>query len=168
MNTKLLLPNRFKRIGWLVFIPCFILTIIGLTVSETETLSSINFFGEQHFLSNWTSLKISPKGGLKEMLDSQDFAGEILMTLTAISFFFVAFSRERTDDEWIIKIRLESLLWAFYVHLIGFIVSVWVSYSLTFYVLLSWNLLTAPLVFLLRFHWLVYLKPYFEERKAAI
>lgn len=165
MDTKLLLPNRYKRLGWILFVPCLILMILALL----EVNQNINFLGEGHMLSKWTTLAPAEKSSLGRILEGQsnDLAGEILMTLTAIGFFFVAFSRERTDDEWIMKVRLESLLWAFYVHLGAFFLSVWLSYSLAFYVFLSWNMLTAPLVFLARFHWIVYVKPYLEERRAT-
>lgn len=165
MDTKLLLPNRFKRIGWFIFVPCLILTILSIL----QLTSALSFFDGEHILSQWTTIKVPEKGTLEALFDetSNDLAGEILMTLTALGFFFVAFSRERTDDEWIMKVRLESLLCAFYAHLGGFLLSVWLSYSLAFYAVLSWNMLTAPLVFLARFHWIVYVKPYLEERRAA-
>lgn len=164
MDTKLLLPNRFKRIGWVLFVPCLILTILSIL----QLTPALSFFDDGHILSQWTTIKVPEKGALETLFDenSNDLAGEILMTLTAIGFFFVAFSRERTDDEWIMKVRLESLLWAFYVHLGAFLVAVWFSYSLAFYAVLSWNMLTAPLVFLARFHWIVYVKPYLEERRV--
>ena len=165
MDTKLLLPNLFKRIGWLLFVPCLVLTVLALL----EVAPSVSFFGGEHFLAKWTTITVSKKDGLGAILDGNnpDFAGELLMTLTVIGFYFVAFSRERTDDEWIMKVRHESLLWGFYVHLIGFILAVWLSYGLDFYLIVSWNMLTAPLVFLARFHWIVYVKPFFEERRAA-
>ena len=164
MDTKLLLPNRLKRIGWVLFVPCLVFTVLALLEVNTK----INFFGDDHILSRWTTIKVPSGSSLNAFLgeNTSDFAGELLMTLTAISFFFVAFSRERTDDEWIMRIRLESLLWAFYAHLGGFLLSVWISYGLGFYMILSWNMLTAPLVFLARFHWIVYVKPYLEERRV--
>ncbi|MCP1383370.1 hypothetical protein [Runella salmonicolor] len=166
METKLLLPNRYKRLGWFIFVPCLILTILSIL----QLTPALSFFDDGHILSQWTMIRVAEKGSLSAFLDSQsnDIAGEILMTLTAIGFFFVAFSRERTDDEWIMKVRLESLLWAFYVHLGAFFLSIWLSYSLAFFVVLSWNMLTAPLVFLARFHWIVYVKPYLEERRATV
>jgi hypothetical protein len=165
MDTKLLLPNRFKRIGWLLFVPCLILTVFSIL----QLFPSLSFFDGEHILSQWTTIKVPEKGTLAALFDetSNDLAGEILMTLTAIGFFFLAFSRERTDDEWIMKVRLESLLWAFYAHLGGFLLSVWFTYSLSFYAFISWNMLTTPLVFLARFHWIVYVKPFFEERRAT-
>lgn len=164
MDTKLLLPNRFKRIGWFIFVPCLILTILSIL----QLTPALSFFDGEHILSQWTAIKVPEKGTLAALFDetSNDLAGEILMTLTVIGFFFVAFSRERTDDEWIMRIRLESLLWAFYAHLGGFLLSVWFFYGLGFYMILSWNMLTAPLVFLARFHWIVYVKPYLEERRT--
>lgn len=164
MDTKLLLPNRFKRVGWLVFVPCFVLTILALLNMHEDGIASVRFFDGPHLFSKWTT--INEVGG-KDIFDSKDFAGEILMTLTAIGFCLVAFTKERQEDEWISKVRLESLLWGFYGHLFFFFVAIWAGYSLDFYVWLSWNMLVAPLIFLLRFHWLVYVKPYFEERRAT-
>ena len=164
MYTKLLLPNRYKRLGWIIFVPCLILTILSII----PFIPSLSFFEGEHILSQWTKITVSEKNPLVGLFgDSTDFAGEILMTLTAIGFFFVAFSRERTDDEWIMRVRLESLLWAFYVHLGGFLLSVWFSYGLGFYMILSWNMLTAPLVFMARFHWIVYVKHYVEVSRAT-
>lgn len=165
MDTKLLLPNLFKRIGWLLFVPCLILTILSIL----QVSPSLSFFDDGHILSRWTLVQVPEEGTLAALFGetSNDLAGEILMTLTVIGFFFLAFSRERTDDEWIMKVRLESLLWAFYAHLGGFLLSVWFTYSLSFYGFISWNMLTTPLIFLARFHWIVYVKPFFEERRAA-
>lgn len=166
METKLLLPNRYKRVGWIIFVPCLVLTILSIL----QVAPGISFFDSDHIFAEWTNMNVAKDSGLGILFDdsSNDLAGEILMTLTAIGFFFVAFSRERTDDEWIMKVRLESLLWAFYVHLAAFLLAVWLSYSLAFYAVLSWNMLTAPLVFLARFHWIVYIKPYLEERRATV
>jgi hypothetical protein len=166
MKTKLLLPNRFKRIGWFIFIPCLVMTVVSLIADMTESFGLFNFFNGKHLFFQWTS-KVIMEGKSDDLFASQDFMGEILLTLTAMSFFLVAFTKERQEDEWIEKVRLESLLWGFYGHLLFFLLAVWAGYSLNFYVFLSWNMLVAPLVFLFRFHWLVYVKPYFEERRAT-
>jgi len=163
MKTKLLLPNYFKTIGWVIFVPCFILTLLGLIFSESEWLVLFNFFDSKHVFSQWTTFKsLKP-----DIFDSNDFAGEILMTLTALGFFCVAFSRLQMEDEWIEKVRLESLLWGFYLHIGFFIVATWAGYSLGFYIWLAWNMLVAPVAFLVRFHWVVYMKPYFEQKRLA-
>ena len=96
METKLLLPNRYKRLGWIIFVPCLILTILSIL----QLTPALSFFDGEHILSKWTSIKVPEKGTLEAIFDetSNDLAGEILMTLTAIGFFFVAFSRERTDE----------------------------------------------------------------------
>jgi hypothetical protein len=166
METKLLLPNFYKRIGWIVFVPCLILTVLALL----EVFESTSFFGPKHILYKWTAISVPQNDSLSAFFDgpSPDFAGEILMTLTAIGFFFIAFSKEKIDDEWIMKVRLESLLWGFCAHILGFLLATWLSYNLGFYMVLSWNMLVAPLVFLARFHWVVYIKSYLEQKEAAL
>ena len=163
MKTKLLLPNCFNTIGWIVFVPGFILTLLGLILPESEWFLPLNFFDGRHVFSQWTTFKNLHF----DIFTIADFGGEILMTLTALGFFCVAFSRLRMEDEWIEKVRLESLLWGFYLHSGFFMVAVWVSYGPDFSVWLAWNMLVAPVVFLVRFHWVVYVKSYFEQKKLV-
>ncbi len=163
MKTKLLLPSYFRTIGWIVFVPCFVLTLLSLIFSESDWFPPLNFFESSHVFSRWTTCR----NFNSNIFANDDFAGEILMTLTTLGFFCVAFSRLQIEDEWIGKVRLESLLWGFYLHTGFFIIATWGSYGLNFYIWLAWNMLVAPVTFLVRFNWIVYAKPYFEQKKLA-
>lgn len=173
METKFLLPNRFKKIGWFLFVPGLLMTIVSLFIStffpNQDLLKSFNFLGEDHIFKHITTIhhfrnSIKPFEGA----ENEDLANEIVMTLVALGFLWVAFSREKQEDEWVAKIRLESLLIGFYAYVILFIMGVWLIYWDNFLNFLYWSLLVAPVVFLIRFHWFVYIKPYLEERRAAV
>src|SRR4051812_22516825 len=110
MPNKLLLPNKYKFIGWFLLIPA---TIFGVILSFNDfegfplnaNVLAIVDFSTKHLFS---------------------FAEQnITNTLTGICFIagalLVGFSKEKKEDEFIEKLRLSSLLWA-----------VWVSYILLF------------------------------------
>ncbi|MFZ2799004.1 MAG: hypothetical protein WBI19_01530, partial [Prolixibacteraceae bacterium] len=103
MKTNYLFPHRFKKIGWLLFIPGIILGILCLIDQ-----SGISFFdikviaiAEQSIFSDASFFSISENNVLDEI-------SSILLIIGAL---LIAFSKEKTEDEFISKIRLESLVW---------------------------------------------------------
>jgi hypothetical protein len=175
METKLLFPNRFKKIGWVLLVPGLVLSIYSIilmvipeTIKPQNTLfTHFSFFEEHHIFSKWTTITGFTIAHIQSGFQMEDMMGEILMTFAAIGFLFVAFSREKIEDEWIAKIRIESLVWSFYLFILVLLLVIWFAYSFSFVLYLALSLLILPIVFLLRFNWLVYLKPYFESRKEA-
>ena len=177
METKLLFPHRFKKVGWLLFGLGLLLTSAGIFGERYY------FFEGEHIFSKWTTFdtKLSDiwerdvsisttKTGIDRkphQIYQENFGGEIVMTLVLIGFLLVAFSREKREDEYISKIRTESLVWGLYVYFFCLLAVIWLTYSLLFWMAINWIILVPLLVFVVRFHWFVYLKPYFEERKGA-
>ncbi len=169
METKLLFPHRFKKVGWLLF-------IIGLLFTFAAVFGKRYYFFEgEHIFAKWTTsdIRVSDTWVKDIKTDAiafelpEDFAGEIVMTLVLVGFLLVAFSREKREDEYIAKIRTESLVWGLYVYFFCLLVIIWATYSLLFWTAMNWIILVPLIVFVIRFHWFVYLKPYFEERKGA-
>ena len=172
MNTKLLFPHRYKKVGWLLLVPGLLLTIVSLIAmlfpEGSWTMKHLVFLGDRTIFSEWLSVehfeKIYPFPG---DFNNQDFSNEILMTFVTIGFLLVAFSKEKQEDEYIATVRAESLIWGFYVNIIYFLIGIWLVYGGDFWTFLYWSLVIPPVVFLVRFHWFIYLKPFFEERGAA-
>lgn len=81
---------------------------------------------------------------------------EIISTLVIIGLLFVAFSKEKHEDEYISKIRLESLVWAVYFNYGVLLFFFWFTYELTFFYVMVFNMFTVLLFFIIRFNWLVY------------
>ncbi len=143
-----LFPKSFKKAGWFIFIPGIILGIVSLFFGyETDFLSTTVF-----------ALANTPFMGTTEYLTltENDIANEIIALLIIIGGLFIAFSKHKTEDEFITKIRLESLVWATYINYAILIASVIFIYELAFYWILVINMFTILIFFIIRFHWALY------------
>jgi len=131
MKTQFLFPNAFKKWGWIILTPSFILGILVLfaaSVFPTETDSSIiKQFG--------------------------DFLDEIALVGTLVGLMFIGFSELKEEDEYVQKIRLESLLWATYLNIGLIILSTLFVYSDGYFEVMTYNLFALPLFFVIRFHY---------------
>jgi hypothetical protein len=156
MKSRLLFPNSFKLLGWLLALPGFVLGYLnrynnyeipgfGAVLREKETL----------FLPKY-----------------ENFTNELALTLIVTGLVFIAFSKRKQEDELTARIRLNALYWsilvnyAWYgifiilalvnvvVHVKGVQVAVgFVGDNLDFMV---YNLFTPLVIFIARFYYLVY------------
>lgn len=131
MKTNLLFPHSLKKWGWVILTPSFILGVFFLFASSIlpkETDSSVlNQFG--------------------------DFLDEIALVGTLIGLMFIGFSKLKEEDEYVQKIRLESLLWATYFNTGLIIISTLLVYSDGYFEVMTYNLFALPLFFVIRFHY---------------
>lgn len=149
MKTKYLFPHRYKALGWLVFIPS---VAIGLWVLlkeiEPDFLNASVF---SIFIDNWED----DDGRFMGFL-TNNILDEIMAVLVIVSGLLVAFSKEKQEDEYIAKIRLESLVWATYVNYGILILAMVLVYDFSFYWVMVFNMFTILLFFIVRFHYQVW------------
>lgn len=81
---------------------------------------------------------------------------EILFFILIISGMVYAFSKEKTEDEMIMKIRLDSLAWATYFNYIIILICYLLFYGLPFLNILVVSVFSNLLFFIIRFRWEVY------------
>ena len=148
MKTKLLLPNKFKTPGWIMLIPT---TLFGLYIifsgfefdfldAKVFTLYSNEILGESVTMGFVkTNLTLTVTG-----------------LLFIISAFFVAFSREKREDEFIARIRLESLLWATYINYGILLFCFLFFYDFGFFYVMIFNMFTILVIFIIRFQYLLH------------
>lgn len=148
MKTNFLFPNRYKKLGWFLFIPGILLGIIYLIYESDISLFNIKVFAiaEEAIFSDNTFFSISENNVLDEL-------SSILIIIGAL---FIAFSKEKTEDEFISKIRLESLVWATYINYTILILAIIFVYYMTFLWVLVFNMFTLLVFFLVRFNWALY------------
>ena len=79
---------------------------------------------------------------------------EIVGVLMLVSSILVAFSKERVEDEYIAKLRLESLVWAVYVNYAILLVSFLFIFDMSFLWVMIFNMFTILWFFIIRFSWL--------------
>lgn len=85
-----------------------------------------------------------------------NIADEILTIASIIGGLFIAFSREKEEDELIDEIRKSSLIWATYVNYGFYILMTLLIYGFDFLVILQINVFTLLIVLIVRFEWYKY------------
>ncbi|PIV95247.1 MAG: hypothetical protein COZ74_05025 [Flavobacteriaceae bacterium CG_4_8_14_3_um_filter_31_8] len=147
MKLNFLFPNKFKKIGWFILIPSAIIGLVTL-IYEYEP-SFLDFNVPAIFIDEIT---LSDNKQLFGMVNN-NVLNEILGILIIISSLFVAFSKEKLEDEYISKIRLESLVWAVYVNYGILLFSFLFIYDFSFLWVMIFNMFTVLLFFIIRFNW---------------
>lgn len=135
MKPKLLLPNRFKLVGLLLFIPFLALG-----------------FAVYFFDFSLSFLVLSSDGATFVFDRRQDLTDETALTGIIAGLLLIAFAREKQEDEFINKIRLESLQWAVLINYVLLLAATWLVYSVSYLDVMMFNMLTVLVLFILRFH----------------
>ena len=147
MKPNYLFSNRFKKIGWILFVPSIILGLLFVIFQFQPKFLDIKVFA------------ILNQG----MFNSPDFfdiiktnvIDEIIGISLIISLCFIAFSKEKEEDEFIARIRLESLLWATYINYTILIFAILFVYGGMAFWVLIFNIFTILLFFIIRFNWII-------------
>jgi hypothetical protein len=137
MGFTLLLPHKFKRIGLLLLLPSFILGIF-------------NLYNEFEF--GFLTIENTAKGDFDGDINLTD---EFALTGTIVGLLFIAFAREKQEDEYIESIRLKSLQWAVLVNYFLLLIATWLVHGaqgFTFIDVMIYNMLTVLIIFIVRFH----------------
>ena len=140
MLTKILLPHRYQLIGWILFLPFAILLFAENYLSFGLSWLEFDFGREDGFF-----------GSSKE-----NFTNELALIGVFLSLFLIAFSREKEEDEYIQKLRLDSLLLACYVNIFILILGTLLFYGFGYLEFMGYNMFTIQLIFIARFRWVLY------------
>ena len=148
MNTRFLFSHTFKPIGWFLLLVGIVLGII-LMLNDFEyptiEMSVYPLIGEYDMFSKppfeWSKNNI---------------ADEIAAILIIVGGIFVSFSKTKDEDEYISKIRMESLIWATYVNYGVLLVAILFVFDLTFFNVMICNMFTILLFFIARFQFMLY------------
>lgn len=148
MNTNFLFPNSFKKIGWVLFILGLILGLYYL------------FFQSKPGVLDYKLFALVDQGFLKSASFFTVVKTNLLDVITGLLIIFggvfIAFSKEKYEDEFISKIRLESLVWATYINYVILIFSILFVFGLSFFYVLIFNMFTILIFFVIRFNWLLH------------
>ena len=145
MDVNYLFPNKYKPIGWFILIPSISIGFITVLLDFEPEFLTFNlpalfideFFGEKRFFG----------------MTQNNILNEIIGVLVIISSLMVAFSKEKSEDEYISKIRLESLVWSVYVNYAVLLVAFFCIYDIAFLWVMIFNMFTVLWFFIVRFNW---------------
>lgn len=85
-----------------------------------------------------------------------DFTDETAALGVIVGLLFVAFAREKVEDEMIRQLRLESLQWSVYINYVLLAIAIVLLYDTAFFNVMIYNMFTILVVFIGRFAWLLY------------
>lgn len=148
MSHTLLLPNKYKLIGWCLLIPA---AIFGLVLhftnfeafpikAKTFAILNTEILGESQYLS----------------FIETNITTTIVGVLFIVGAMFVGFSKEKSEDEFIAKIRLSSLLWAVWLNYFLLLLSFLFVYGTDFLTVMMYNMFTVLIIFIVRFNYILY------------
>ena len=147
MKQIKLLPHSFQRIGWVLLLPFLALGIANM------------FF---EYNASWLQFKINNNSSL-EFFSSHNFTDEVSAVGLIISLIFIAFSKEKIEDEAIQFFRLEALHWAVYANYLVLLICIVTVYGSTFLQVMTYNMFTVLIIFILRFRYVL-----FQHNKAIV
>ncbi len=149
METGYLFQHKYKKVGWFLF---FIGVLAGLSyyIFELQELEffEVNIFTlfNDSFLNKTNSFSISKDNILNEII-------AIFLILGAL---LVAFSKTKSEDELVIKLRMESLVLATYLNYVILVLAILFTYGFVFFEVMVFNLFTILIFFVIIFHYKLY------------
>ena len=157
MKTSYLLPHKYKTLGWVLFVLGLIsggIVVFGGYDFDILKINVLSIYDEGGFLSG-------EKGFFNIIVNS------ILDELAALSIIIggllVGFTKEKIEDEFIYKLRNDSLVWAIIFNYFILAFTVIFVYEFSFFHVLVFNMFTPLLFFIFRFNFLKYKSDSDEE-----
>lgn len=149
-TNNYLFPAYFKKIGWIISLPLAAILfyyLIGSPWDSTNESITWNFFDGMFNDASWRVLNIVLGG--KMVLS-------MCMVLLVVGLLFIAFSKEKMEDEYITKMRGDSLVWAVIVNSILLIFVFFFVYGDIFLYVLFFNLYALLILFIIKFNITLY------------
>ena len=157
MNNKLLLSHRWKTPGWILTIPAFLIGIYYvLIVQDTEMLCIQVPEWADAFL--WIDRFFQREGPFKLCL-----LDELIAVALLAGLLMLAFSREKEEDEYIQRVRLESLQWAILINALLLLLFTLFTYGSPYLTVMTFNMFTPLIIFVGRFYYILRIKPFYSK-----
>lgn len=137
MKTFWLLHHRIKIWGWVILIPFLTLGLFWLY--SDFRLSFLSYQAGYGFLSS-----------------DQNLTDELASIGIIIGLLIIGFSKVKNEDELIMKIRSESLLWALITNYGLVLLSVIFIYNEAFFTVMVYNMFTPLLVYVIIFQFRIW------------
>lgn len=157
MKNNLMLSHRWKTLGWILTIPAFVAGLYLLFIEDDFEHLCITLPGwTRHFLWIKDFFIGTPDNGNSVTLCLLD---ELISVCLLIGLLLLAFSKEKVEDEWIQRVRLESLQWAILINAVLLLLFTIFVYGSPFFTVMTFNMFTPLLIFVGRFYYVLHLKP---------
>ncbi|NUY79576.1 hypothetical protein HUK80_01615 [Flavobacterium sp. MAH-1] len=145
MKSHFLFPRSFKLVGWLLFVPSFAVAIAvvcadididNMLTTKVFAIADNGLFADAGFFR----------------FNQNSIGDEVLLSFLIVGGLFIGFSKQKNEDEFIAKIRYESLVWATYFNFGVMLLATWFIYGFFYFEVLIANVFSLLLFFVVRFH----------------
>mgnify|MGYP006910657537 CR=1 FL=1 len=148
MKTNYLLPHKYKTIGWILFILGIIsglFTVYSGYDYEPIRIKVFSIFNDAVFDKE--------ADGFFKIIET-GIASELSSIAIIIGGLVIGFTKEKVEDEFIYKLRKDSLVWAIIFNYVVLFFAIILIYDLAFFHVLVFNMFTPLLFFIIRFNFL--------------
>lgn len=148
MQTNYLLSNRYKVVGWILFVSGIVAGILTYLIPVgTEPL-------KMRVLSVFDDFSAGPNEMEYFKIIENGIAFELILLAIIFGGLIISFSKEKIEDEFTYKLRNDSLVWAIIFNYLVLAALVIFIYKYTFMHVLVLNTFTPLLFFIIRFNFL--------------
>lgn len=134
MKKNYLFPTTFRKIGWVLFVPFAVMSLMCLLGNDNDHWLEVNVFS------------VIPWGVIKNSLFN-----EISMIGLTFSLLFIGFSKEKDEDECIANIRSNALIWATMTGYLLFIVCTLFIYDIEYLTFVFIDLFMILILFIIKY-----------------
>lgn len=146
MKTIQLLPNSYKRWGWLILIPSMIVGLVCLFNGKISYEVELPVLYNSGFMDD-------PGFFVKTHVDVVTNGVGLLVIIGAV---LVGFSREKEEDEYLQQLRLRAVFWSLIVSYTIFFVLMLTVFGLQFFNLMIILLYFPILIYIFLFNFYLY------------
>ncbi|OBX21290.1 MULTISPECIES: hypothetical protein [Bizionia] len=149
MKTNYLLPHKYKVVGWVLLILGLLSGIFLYATDFEPNIIKLNVLS----IYNGDSLFTGTEEGWFKIIKN-GIVDELSALAIIIGGLIVGFTKEKIEDEFIYKLRTESLVWAIIVNYTILAFAVIFVYDMLFFNVMIFNMFTPLFIFIIRFNFL--------------
>lgn len=139
-----LFPNSLKKPGWIIL-------SLGVALSIIMFLFQSKFQLPAYMPAIYYQRFGFHNSGWFKIIYDKSILDEVAGLLLIAGSIFIALSKEIVEDEFIMKIRLEALLWALIVNSILLIIAIFTFYGREFFLVMNINIASLLILFLIKY-----------------
>ncbi len=135
-----LFPHSYKKYGWVLLVSFIIIGVLKMIFNYEPAFfegSAIPIIRNSQYFSD------------------NNYYDEIISIALIIGSILVSFSKAEIEDEYIMKIRLESLVWSMYLNYGLILLAIMFVNGFAFLNVMLYNLFTPLIFMVIRFNWLL-------------
>lgn len=156
MKKSYLLPRGFKKVGMVLAVCCLAWFTINCFTEESVDFKFKTFalIGNAPFAHS--SENVPQSSSLFCNIVETSFGMTILPVLMLTALVLIAFSRNKTEDEYIMRIREQSFVWAM---LVGYVIIALLTllvFGFEYLIVMMYDIYIFLILFICKFHYEIY------------